>query len=45
VYELKEIPVEKEESSFVPSIEKFVTREEFDRVLEQIKQLLQKPTE
>jgi hypothetical protein len=37
VYELKEIPVEKEESSFVPSIEKFVTREEFDRVLEQIK--------
>ena len=44
VYELREIPIEKNESSFVPSVEKFVTREEFERVLQQL-QLLQKPTE
>lgn len=44
VYELKEIPVQKDDSGFVPSIEKFVTREEFERVLAQL-QLLQKPTE
>ena len=44
VYELREIPIEKETSSFVPSVEKFVTREEFERVLEYIK-TLQKPTE
>ena len=44
VYELREMPVEKEASSFVPSVEKFVTREEFERVLEQLN-LLQKPTE
>ena len=42
VYELKEIPVEKEASSFVPSVEKFVTREEFERVLAELRQ---KPTE
>ena len=44
VYELREIPIEKETSSFVPSVEKFVTREEFEQVLQQL-QLLQKPTE
>ena len=44
VYELREMPVQKEDSSFVPSVEKFVTREEFERVLEYIK-TLQKPTE
>ena len=44
VYELREMPVQKEDSGFVPSIEKFVTREEFERVLQQL-QLLQKPTE
>ena len=44
VYELKEMPIQKEESGFVPSVEKFVTREEFERVLQQL-QLLQKPTE
>lgn len=44
VYELREMPVQKEDSVFVPSVEKFVTREEFERVLQQI-QLLQKPTE
>ena len=44
MYELKELPIEKDNSSFVPSIEKFVTREEFERVLQQL-QLLQKPTE
>ena len=44
VYELREIPIEKETSSFVPSVEKFVTREEFERVLQQLQQL-QKPTE
>ena len=44
VYELREIPIEKEASSFVPSVEKFVTREEFEQVLQQL-QLLQKPTE
>ena len=43
VYELKEIPVQKEDSGFVPSVEKFVTREEFERVLAQL--LPQKPTE
>ena len=44
VYELREMPVQKEDSSFVPSVEKFVTREEFEQVLQQL-QLLQKPTE
>ena len=44
VYEIREMPVEREDSVVVPSVEKFVTREEFERVLQQI-QLLQKPTE
>lgn len=44
VYELREMPIEREDSVIVPSVEKFVTREEFERVLQQI-QLLQKPTE
>ena len=44
VYELREMPTEEEKSSFVPSVEKFVTREEFERVLQQL-QALQKPTE
>ena len=44
MYELRELPIEKEVSSFVPSVDKFVTREEFERVLQQL-QLLQKPTE
>jgi hypothetical protein len=43
VYELRELPVENEASGFVPSVEKFVTREEFERVLAQL--LPQKPTE
>ena len=43
MYELRELPVEKENSGFVPSVEKFVTREEFERVLAQL--LPQKPTE
>ena len=39
VYELKEIPVEKkEESAVYPSVEKFVTREEFERVLAELRQ-------
>ena len=42
VYELRESPIEKETSSFVPSVEKFVTREEFERVLAELRQ---KPTE
>ena len=42
VYELRELPIEEEKSSFVPSIEKFVTREEFERVLAELRQ---KPTE
>ena len=42
VYELREIPVEEEKSSLVPSVEKFVTREEFERVLAELRQ---KPTE
>lgn len=44
VYELREMPVQREESGFVPSVEKFVTREEFEQVLAQL-QMLQKPTE
>ena len=44
VYELREMPIEREISSFVPSVEKFVTREEFEQVLKQL-QLFQKPTE
>ena len=43
VYELRELPIENETSGFVPSVEKFVTREEFERVLAQL--LPQKPTE
>ena len=42
VYELRELPVEREDSGFVPSTEKFVTREEFERVLAELRQ---KPTE
>ena len=39
IYELKEIPVEKKEESVVyPSVEKFVTREEFERVLAELRQ-------
>ena len=44
MYELREMPVQREESVFAPSVEKFVTREEFEQVLEQLR-LLQKPTE
>ena len=44
MYELRELPIEKEESAVLPSVEKFVTREEFERGLEYIKSL-QKPTE
>jgi hypothetical protein len=45
VYELREMPVVNNETSgFVPSVEKFVTREEFEQVLKQLS-LLQKPTE
>ena len=42
VYELRELPIEEEKSSFVPSVERFVTREEFERVLAELRQ---KPTE
>ena len=42
VYELRDLPIEEEKSSFVPSVEKFVTREEFERVLAELRQ---KPTE
>ena len=34
VYELREMPMEKELSSLIPSVEKFVTREEFEQVLQ-----------
>ena len=44
VYELREMPVQREDSVLVPSVEKFVTRDEFEQVLEQLR-LLQKPTE
>ena len=44
VYELREMPVQREENVLVPSVEKFVTRDEFEQVLEQLR-LLQKPTE
>lgn len=42
IYELKDLPVERKESVLVPSVEKFVTREEFERVLAELRQ---KPTE
>ena len=42
VYELREMPVQREDSALVPSIDKFVTREEFERVLTELRQ---KPTE
>ena len=38
VYELREMPVQKEDSVLVPSVEKFVTREEFERVLAELRQ-------
>ena len=44
VYELREMPVQRDASVLVPSVEKFVTRDEFEQVLEQLR-LLQKPTE
>jgi hypothetical protein len=34
VYELREMPMERELSSLIPSVEKFVTREEFEQVLQ-----------
>ena len=38
MYELRDLPIEKKESSVsVPSIEKFVTREEFERVLAELR--------
>ena len=44
VYDLREIPIEKEESSVVvPSVDKFVTKEEFERALAQINEALKKP--
>ena len=43
MYELRDLPIEKEESVQFPSVDKFVTREEFERVLAQL--LPQKPTE
>ena len=43
IYELREYPIQKEESGqSTPSVEKFVTREEFERVLAELRQ---KPTE
>ena len=42
VYELRETHIENEASGFVPSVEKFVTREEIERVLAELRQ---KPTE
>ena len=44
VYELREMPVQRDDSVLVPSVEKFVTRDEFEQVLEQLR-LLQKPIE
>ena len=44
MYELRELPIEKEESSFIPSVEKFVTKDEFERALAQIRETLNKPT-
>ena len=44
VYDLREMPIEKEESSVVvPSVDKFVTKEEFERALAQINEALKKP--
>ena len=43
MYELRELPVKNEESGIVPSVEKFVTRDEFERVLAELRS--QKPTE
>ena len=34
MYELRDLPTEREIGGFVPSVEKFVTREEFERVLQ-----------
>lgn len=42
IYELKDLPIERKESVLVPSAERFVTREEFERVLAELRQ---KPTE
>ena len=42
IYELKEIPLPKESSYEYPSLDKFVTREEFERVLAEFRQ---RPTE
>lgn len=42
MYELRETPREESFSGFVPSVEKFVTREEFERVLAELRQ---KPTD
>ena len=44
VYDLREMPIQKEESSVVvPSVDKFVTKEEFERALAQINEALKKP--
>ena len=44
MYELKEFKEETKEGFVLPSVEKCVTRDEFEQVLEQLR-LLQKPTE
>ena len=43
MYELRDLPIEKEESVQFPSVDKFVTREEFERVLAQLSQKLSEP--
>ena len=43
VYELREIPALKDDSVFTPSVEKFVTREEFERVLTELRQRQTEP--
>ena len=43
VYELRELPIEREESAVIPSVEKFVTRDEFERALAQFKESLTQP--
>lgn len=43
VYEIREMPIEREDSVIVPSVEKFVTREEFERVLAELRQRSTEP--
>lgn len=41
MYELRDLPIEKNNSEIVPSVEKFVTRDEFEKAFAQLQQFVE----